>query len=461
MRYLILFISLFSTASFAADYVWSGAGFPIPRASSASALCDSFVGSGLYCSTCKVTSVSLSFHSATSASCTPTVFDSQSEQSTTLRSYGMTRNGDSCPAGTEYNEKTGGCEKKEEHKKCQVGSPVRKPIECDFQAGFALCPNYASYDNCEYIGAGNMKCIALDDKTSICLQDWIGTGKETDKPKDDLGGDFDDKEAKDCRKVVDAEGRHLMDCNPTEDPDNSKCGNMPGYVWSGTTCVRDPNSPDNRICDYVDGQLECVNPKDPTQKIDPNSPDHPLNGGNADGNDKNDPQSNGNNNTSQNAHDPLTNQTAHEIGKDLGAKLDETNRLLGEIKDKGVGGGGGGGKGDGDSDAGDGGKLTKPVQGSFDKPISEADTLIEDLKGQSLEFSEKFKKLAKGALDIKLPNSDGKLPVSDFTISSLGGSSSFTLDLGIFSIELTILRSVMLFIAAIIAVLIIFGRGKD
>lgn len=75
----------------------------------------------------------------------------------------------------------------------------------------------------------------------------------------------------------------LVSCSG-EAPDDRRCG----FIAGAYTCVET----NKRSCGSINGQLVCF-ARDPNgntspRPIPPNSPDHPRNGGNSDGNDKND-----------------------------------------------------------------------------------------------------------------------------------------------------------------------------
>ncbi|MCU1717692.1 hypothetical protein [Pseudomonas sp. 5P_3.1_Bac2] len=108
----------------------------------------------------------------------------------------------------------------------------------------------------------------------------------------------------------------------------SGCGTFNG-VWG---CY--PIDKEQRNCGYAAGEQVCFDPKNPTVQIPTSSPDHPKNGGNADGNDKNDPKAPGGSGSSpQGGDEGATNEAIDQLGDDLGAKIDKTNSLLGGITD--------------------------------------------------------------------------------------------------------------------------------
>ncbi len=144
----------------------------------------------------------------------------------------------------------------------------------------------------------------------------------------------------------------------------------------------------------------------------------------------------------------------------------------------GGGGGGGGnppdGNGDGDgnsggdgdgsgsdggagSDGGDGsggGGLKEPKQGSFDKTIKEYDDAIAKAQKDFQELQGKFESVLASKFDIHLGTGGGSLPCWDFT--ALG--QRFDVCLTEYAKELSVIRYVVLFIAAMLAGWIVFYR---
>ncbi|HGO9841170.1 TPA: hypothetical protein ACLECN_006131, partial [Pseudomonas aeruginosa] len=142
----------------------------------------------------------------------------------------------------------------------------------------------------------------------------------------------------------------------------------------------------------------------------------------------------------------------------------------------GGGGGGGGnppdGNGDGDgnsggdgdgsgsdggagSDGGDGsGGLKEPKQGSFDKTIKEYDDAIAKAQKDFQELQGKFESVLASKFDIHLGTGGGSLPCWDFT--ALG--QRFDVCLTEYAKELSVIRYVVLFVAAMLAGWIVFYR---
>ncbi|CAD5109565.1 hypothetical protein PSEWESI4_03870 [Pseudomonas carbonaria] len=88
-----------------------------------------------------------------------------------------------------------------------------------------------------------------------------------------------------------------------------------------------------RNCAYHNGKQVCTDPNDPNKLIDENSPDHPKNGGNADGDETNDPKEPGSEGgTAQDGDAAATNEAIKDLQDGLGGKIDKTNSLLEQIK---------------------------------------------------------------------------------------------------------------------------------
>ena len=132
-------------------------------------------------------------------------------------------------------------------------------------------------------------------------------------------------------------------------PDNAGCDIYKGSPWcyqTGDNCgevngtfVCFPKTA--RQCTYANGKMECIdtgNPQGskPPSSIPYTSSDHPYNGGNADGNDKNDPKASGSadGSAASGGGAPAADLgETNESIKGLGDKLDESNGLLEDIRD--------------------------------------------------------------------------------------------------------------------------------
>lgn len=210
-------------------------------------------------------------------------------------------------------------------------------------------------------------------------------------------------------------------CNGETD----KCGTVNGVFM----CI--PHS-GSRDCTYANGEYVCIDPKTNT-KISSSSPDHPDNGGNADGNPNNDPTANDNGTssgtTTQGAGSGATNKSINDLKDALTDRLDgfaDAMDLEGQLTG-----------------------ITQPgEQGTFD--LAEWDEKIEaakiELKGATNTLTQHFN------------------AVNNWIINGSGGSlSCYVLDMARICIDdyadqLSGLRYVLIFLASIIAVYIVFLR---
>lgn len=234
-------------------------------------------------------------------------------------------------------------------------------------------PTTVSIDGARYISApdGKSRCKPNFDGsgTALCAVRFAGDGtcmpaghpSESDLAEGTFV-DVTDTSSGD-EKCFSFGGRELC-----LSPDNAGCDVYNGSPWcyqTGDNCgevngtfVCFPKTA--RQCTYVNGKMECIdtgNPPGtkPPSYIPPTSSDHPYNGGNADGNDKNDPKAPGTGSDTNyvGGGGPPTDlsQTNDEL-RGLGDKLDESTSLLEDIKDLLTGDGDDAGNSDGsESDA--------------------------------------------------------------------------------------------------------------
>lgn len=101
-----------------------------------------------------------------------------------------------------------------------------------------------------------------------------------------------------------------------------------------------------------------------------------------------------------------------------------------------------------------GGGLKEPKQGSFDKTIKEYDDAIAKAQKDFQELQGKFESVLASKFDIHLGTGGGSLPCWDFT--ALG--QRFDVCLTEYAKELSVIRYVVLFIAAMLAGWIVFYR---
>nr|WP_146219649.1 hypothetical protein [Pseudomonas sp. RW407] len=265
----------------------------------------------------------------------------------------MNRYGDSCPAGSTYNASTGACDAP---KDCSAaaGKKIFAAAECAKVSGSKLysCPRSFSKDGCEYLpsGTGNMRCQsdALANGKFLCAPTYIGSGAEAGEGVEECtestcvttpGTEGSGESPSDG--CISAGGKQV--CITDEE---KGCGTINGQygcfeqekncgTFNGTFQCVDQNKSQNN-CGYFNGKQICFDPSDPTKIIDPSSPDHPANGGNADGNQNNDPMAPGGTpgSSPQSGSSGATNQAINDLGEKLGPKIDKTNSLLETIIDK-------------------------------------------------------------------------------------------------------------------------------
>src|SRR3990167_3475968 len=243
------------------------------------------------------------------------------------------------------------------------------------QAGSAYStPGTVSIDGARYVSApdGNTRCKPNFDGsgTAICAARYGGDGScmpsghsESDDLTEGTFVDVTDTSTGD-EKCLTFGGKELC-----LSPDNAGCDVYNGNPWcyqTGDNCgeVTEPGTTQSKFvcfpktarqCTYANGKMECIetgNPpgSKPPAYITPTSSDHPYNGGNADGNDKNDPKAPGAGDDTQyvGGGGPPTDlsQTNDEL-RGLGEKLDESTGLLEDIKDLLTGDGDDSGNSDG------------------------------------------------------------------------------------------------------------------
>lgn len=212
-----------------------------------------------------------------------------------------------------------------------------------------VCEDQIQQGGCLYTGGAGRKCVAdLTGGTAICTGDFYGSGQSA-------GGGDEACTEESCTPPSDpnvppAEEQCITNGNLTlcHSPQNPGCGSITGTdgvkhegcfqekpgcgIYNGTYRCVDADKP-QKNCSYFNGKLTCTDPKDPTKVIPDTSPDHPKNGGNADGNENNDPKAPGETGTNpQGSDEGATNEAIGELGDALGEKIDKTNSLLDGIR---------------------------------------------------------------------------------------------------------------------------------
>lgn len=315
--------------------------------------------------------------------------------------YGtVNRYGHSCPSNTTYNSQTGGCDAPKDCASTS-GQQITAAQECTYNASLKtyICPDQIQQDGCLYTGGPNRKCVAdLTGGKAICTGDFYGSGQPAGE-----GPDSCTEES--CTpprdpNVPPAEEQCVTNGDLTicHKPQEEGCGTVNGKegcfqeepgcgYFNGTYQCVDADKPKNN-CGYFNGKRTCMDPNDPTKVIPETSPDHPNNGGNADGNENNDPKAPGDTSESpQGSDEGATNEAIGKLGDELGDKIGEGNDLLGDIKGilEGIADGiegltegllgdeyDGSGDGDGDSLEGIGSGLGSELAGMFGDQMGDA-----------------------------------------------------------------------------------------
>lgn len=278
--------------------------------------------------------------SATQYTCLVYTSDGYIASTSTVRRYGET-----CPPGTEVNPSTGLCEAPQDCSSTS-GKQITAAQECTYNASLKtyICPDQIEQGGCLYTGGPNRKCVAdLTGGKAICTGDFYGSGQPAGE-----GPDSCTEES--CTpprdpNVPPAEEQCVTNGDLTicHKPQEEGCGTVNGKegcfqekpgcgYFNGTYQCVDTDKPKNN-CGYFNGKRTCMDPNDPTKVIPETSPDHPNNGGNADGNENNDPKAPGDTSDSpQGSDEGATNEAIGKLGEELGDKIGEGNDLLGDIK---------------------------------------------------------------------------------------------------------------------------------
>lgn len=319
---LLLALTLAGWGQFAsaASYYWYSSFFE-RSASSPSALCTSLNMSGAFIFTNS---------QKTSAQCLR-------NDGTQVSSTNMVRYGDSCPSGKVYNPQTGACD--DPPQDCSTAPDIYSAQECTYIESIKRfsCPSTLSSNGCEYVPApdGKTNC---DISTSICVSRYGATGQQASPGTPECTDTT-------CANLPNDPGQAPENCvtNGTStycfEDQESGCGTFNGQegcfehesgcgFFNGTWGCYGTDQP-QRNCGYANGQQICFDPNNPTQQIPETSPDHPKNGGNADGNENNDPKAPGDTSTgAQDGNQGATNEAIEQLGDGLGGKIDKTNSLL-------------------------------------------------------------------------------------------------------------------------------------
>ena len=225
---------------------------------------------------------------------------------------------------------------------CSTAPDIYSAQECTYSESLKLfiCPDTVNSNGCAYVSSPNGESNC-DISTSICVGRYSPTGNESAPNAPECTGTT-------CAPLPSAPGQAPENCvagggsTYCFEDQESGCGTFNGVdgcfqndsgcgYFNGTWgCYSTGN--DTRNCGYANGQQVCFNPNNPTQQIPQTSPDHPANGGNADGNENNDPKAPGDSSTgAQDGDQGATNEGLDQLGDNLGGKIDKTNSLLGGI----------------------------------------------------------------------------------------------------------------------------------
>ncbi len=357
------------------------------------------------------------------------------------------REGTSCSAGATYNASTGECETPPEP--CPAfGSESRyMTVSCFNQGGNYVHNDRVSFGLCEYVTqpGGFFKAYPNydDPAKTYCIARFSPTG-ETLSP-----GEGVDDIPEDNSAPIPDENDTDPACFKTGayetciDPKQPNCGTRGGNPFcfgEGDSCgevngqhICFPNSA--RKCSYADGSYECINQKT-GEKIAYDSPDHPKNGGNADGDTNNDEQKQGQvvvGGGAQGSDKAATNKAISDLQEGLGDKLEAIKDALTETTD---------GAGNGPENPGE--------RGSLD--ADEWDDKIAEAKLEFATVTNQFGDLFEGIVSPNLSGSGGQLYCESFVVMG----KTYELCLSQFADELSGIGVVILFLATLFAAYIIF-----
>jgi hypothetical protein len=268
-------------------------------------------------------------------------------------SLSVARSGNGCAANTTYDPLKGSCIAPTPPKDCSAHKNkfIMAGVAGQLSGKVYTTPSTVSIDGARYVSApdGKARCKSNFDGTgtALCAARYAGDGTcmaEGPSSNDLSKGSYVDVSAPESKNpnCMSFGGREL--CLAADD---KNCDVYQGQSWctqSGETCGDAGNQfacyPEKaRQCTYVNGKMECIQTGSPQGSKPPSyipetSSDHPTNGGNADGNDRNDPKAPGSI-TAGSGGGPQGSDSAatNESLSELGDKIDDTNGLLGDIRD--------------------------------------------------------------------------------------------------------------------------------
>lgn len=446
MRKLFLFLLiLIPTFAFSAEYSWHHA-FGGSGSSSPSSACNSIVS---ILSTPGATQT-YTYKSSTSSICTITTQNIGDTDGVTKqdRNFPLTRIGDSCPPNSTY-DPLSGCVP---DSVCPAaGTNKLVAFTCDCSGKYCVQPKSFSFEGCGFeknlIVSDTPSYLPVRDSAnpanSTCFGIATSTGEQL-APSDSV-----EEVCPTCISDVPDEGSDQPSCvtvNAHEfcpDAANPACGTRDGnpYCFNESDACGEFNgqmmcipSSGGRTCSYAAGQYTCVD-KNTGKVISSTSSDHPSNGGNADGNDANDPQAPGSvtstgGGSPQGSDEAATNKAITDLQGALTDRLDGISDLLGEGEPTAK-------------------NINAPTEtGSLD--LDDWDKKIADAKIELKQSSEGIGDLMNAA--------------NNWIITGSGGSlSCFVEDWGRMCLadyqdQLIGIRYVLIFMASILAVYIIFIR---
>lgn len=357
------------------------------------------------------------------------------------------RYGDSCANDSSYNAETGECEAPPQPCPAFGSEPRYITVSCSNQGGYYVHNDRVSFGLCEYVtqpgGYFQAYPNVNDPSKTYCIARFGPTG-ETLSP-----GEGVDDIPEDNSALVPNEDDTDPACFKTGayetclDPKQPNCGTRGGNPFcfgEGDSCgeingqhICFPSGA--RKCSYVDGTYECINQKT-GEKIAYDSPDHPKNGGNADGNTNNDEQKQGQvvvGGGSQGSDKAATNKAISDLQEGLGDKLEAIKDALTETTE------------------GAGNGLENPGErGSLD--LDEWDDKIAEAKLEFATVTNQFGDLFEGIVSPNLSGSGGQLYCESFVVMG----KTYELCLSHFADELSGIGLVIVFLATLYAAYIIF-----
>lgn len=337
---LLLALTLMGWGQFvlADDYYWNYSGGPTGGFSSPMAACSHRVSS-IGWSSPRVLQIDPAYYRCYGRNPNSTPFPNTEQTAATIN-----RHGTRCPPDTVLNTVTGICEAP---KNCSAtsGKEVIKAQTCTYDSKLktTICEDQVDVDGCLFTAGGKKNCVTdIASGQYICTGSFYGSGQEAGQGSEPCTDESCTTPRDPDVPPADEQCVTNGDITICHKPQEEGCGSINGKegcfqeepgcgYFNGTYQCPGADKP-NRNCGNFNGKLTCFDPKDPTKIIPESSSDHPKNGGNADGDDTNDPRpSNGTDSNPQGSDEGATNEALEGLGDKLGGKLDEGNSLLGDI----------------------------------------------------------------------------------------------------------------------------------